>query len=243
MINSLYLRKTMINLSITGADNNTNINELAALSQKYPQLELAVLYFPEKENIQRNPGVAWRQEFFKTIKKENTALHLCGKGVFDAILSKSFTSSKELKEFAQTSRIQININARHDIFTHNEIHTVYEKLLGEGFELILQYHERSRHWILPFIEKHTPQKVNILLDASLGKGITPKEFTAPKEVLELSYPIGFAGGLNPDNIELAHSQVKSLGISNYWLDLESGVRTDNEFDMSKAYSLCRKVLE
>lgn len=231
----------MIRLSITGADNNTKINELTQLSEKHYGLELALLYFPEKENQNRNPGQTFRDEFFNQIKKENTALHLCGKKVFEEILSPYFTSTNVFKELQKASRLQLNINARFDLFSKLEIHTIYEKLLNEGFELILQYHTRSEHWILDFIEKRNNEKINILLDSSLGKGVYCENFVIPPPLMGYNYPLGFAGGLNENNIAHAHEQIKKLNLKSYWLDLESGVRTKNEFDMSKATALCEKV--
>lgn len=231
----------MIRLSITGADNNTSVKDLNQLSEKYPDLELALLYFPEKENHNRNPGQAFRDDFFNQIKKENTALHLCGKNVFDVVLSPSFTSTDIFKELKKASRLQLNINARFDLFSKQDIHTIYEKLLDEGFDLILQYHTRSEHWILDFIEKRNNEKINILLDSSLGRGVYCENFAVPSTLIGYNYPLGFAGGLNESNIAHAHEQIKKLNINHYWLDLESGVRTKNEFDMVKATALCEKV--
>lgn len=231
----------MFKLSITGADNLVPVADLKQMVQAYPSLELAVLYFPEKENQARNPGVEWRNEFFETIPKENTAIHLCGKDVFDTILSADFATSSVFQELKKTERIQININARKDIFSHEDIQQIYTILLQHGFTLILQYHERSKDWILPYITPKHLDNVHILLDASLGKGVTPDTFEVPEELKALNYPIGFAGGLNPENIGRVYAQVKPLHLTRYWLDLESGARTDNLFDMYKAYQLSKTV--
>jgi phosphoribosylanthranilate isomerase len=54
--------------------------------------------------------------------------------------------------------------------------------------------------------------------------------------------MGFAGGLGPDNIaELARYVTESMGDSDgpTWLDMESGVRTDDRLDLAKV----RAVLE
>lgn len=232
----------MFKLSITGADNLVDVNQLKNLVNQYPDLELAILYFPEKENINRNPGFIWRLNFFDNIPKNNTAIHLCGEKVFNIILSNEFETTLLFKELQKTQRIQININARKDIFNNEDIHKIYKKLLSHGFEIILQYHERSKFWILPFLNDNASNKIHILLDSSLGKGIAPEKFTIPEELIQFNLPIGFAGGLNPQNIDVIHEQIKLFNLANYWLDLESGVRTDNNFDMHKAQLLCEKVL-
>lgn len=233
----------MFKLSITGADNLVSVADLKQMVQTYPSLELAVLYFPEKENQPRNPGLEWRNHFFDQIPKENTAIHLCGKDVFDTILSEDFETSSLFEELKKTERIQININARKNIFSHADIQHIYTKLLNHDFRLILQYHERSKEWILPYITQKNLENVHILLDSSLGKGVTPDTFEVPIELKNLNYPIGFAGGLNPDNIRKVYHQVKPLNLLRYWLDLESGARTDNLFDINKAYQLCQTIFD
>lgn len=231
----------MFKLSITGADNLVPTQKLKEMVDQFPQLELAILYFPEKENQERNPGIEWRNDFFSIIPKENTAIHLCGQEVFETILSNTFESSQLFSELKKTARIQININARKNIFSIEDIQKIYTILLKNDFELILQYHERSKEWILPYIQGKHLNNVNILLDASLGKGIAPEKFLLPIELQSLGYPIGFAGGLNPDNINIIHKQVKLFNLPQYWLDLESGCRTHNEFDLQKAQQLCESV--
>jgi phosphoribosylanthranilate isomerase len=220
-------------------DNHVRIQSLHDLIQKFPLLELGILYFPEKENDPRNPGSAWRKEFFSTIPKKNTAIHLCGKNVFETILSASFSQSPLFLELQKAQRIQLNINARYDLFEHQSIHQIYSTLLEYGFTIILQYHQRSQSWILPFLEKNKEHpNIHLLLDSSLGRGVVVEKFEIPQELLSFDYPIAFAGGINPYNIQQIYSQVQKLQLPNYGLDLESGARTHNEFDLEKVDILC-----
>lgn len=228
----------MFKLSITGPDNLVKQESLKLLTDKYSNLEFALLYFPEKENQNRNPGVEWRNKFFSIIPKKNTAIHLCGKEVFDTILSEEFEKSQLFTELKKANRIQININARKDIFTHKEVQSIYSILLSYHFTLILQYHERSKDWILPYIKNNSVENIHVLLDSSLGKGIAPKEFTFPEDLKNINCPIGFAGGFNPENIKNFHEQIKQFKLSKYWLDLETGSRTNDIFDIKKAENLC-----
>lgn len=228
----------MSKLSITGADDKVSIEALKKLAKRYPFLEHALLYFPEKEGAPRNPSKSWRQKFLKTIPKNQTAIHLCGEEAFNCIVDSHFKNSEFFNELKQYGRIQLNINARKDIFSHQFIHDVYNILLENNFKIILQYHERSKDWILPFLENYQGNNVDILLDASLGRGVTPSEFTIPEELKKYSYLIGIAGGINPDNIQKVHSDVKAMNITSYYLDLESGVRVNNEYDVRSAELLC-----
>lgn len=236
----------MFKLSITGSDNEVNIKDLQSLALEYPQLELAILYLPEKENQARNPGKSWRDEFFSLVPNSQTAIHLCGGSCFNTILNDDFEDSELFIELKKTQRIQMNINARKKIFNNFEIYKIYSKLLKHNFTLILQYHERSQEWIIPYIEnvedKHK-QNIHILLDSSLGKGVSPDNFSVPEELKTLNYPIGFAGGLNPENISSYYHSIKNFDLPAYWLDLESGSRTENKFDMLKAKELCKITFE
>lgn len=53
---------------------------------------------------------------------------------------------------------------------------------------------------------------------------------------------GFAGGLNPENILERKEEIDILWEKDYWLDMESGVRTDDWFDLDKVEDICKKVL-
>jgi hypothetical protein len=47
--------------------------------------------------------------------------------------------------------------------------------------------------------------------------------------------------LNPDNIEEQNAAIASTG--RYWLDMESGVRTDDWLDLDKCESVCRSLFK
>lgn len=229
-------------LSITGSDNQTSISELNSFHDKNLHVELGLLYYPEKEGTPRNPTFEWRERFFNMIDKNHIALHLCGEEIFRSILSQGFEQSSTAQEFKKANRIQININARKSIFTHEEIHEVYSKLIKIGCRLIIQYNDTSKAWILPFLESNTNllNHIDMLLDSSLGKGIVASDFFIPQELQQYSFKYGFAGGISIENIENIHNKVRLLGVE-YWLDLESGARTNNVFDLEKAYKLSSLV--
>jgi phosphoribosylanthranilate isomerase len=227
----------LTHISITGADNNTSVGELVDISQDFPYVEWGLLYFPEKEGAKRNPTKDWRHQFLENIPKEKTAIHLCGDEVFRQILSQEFDSSELKNELARFGRIQLNINARKlkNLFTDDEINQIYEKLLACNFHIIAQYNHISENAINRFINTHNVdyKYFDILLDSSLGKGVSPDTWSVPKG-LSKEANLGFAGGLNPENIFDNYTKINSITKNKYWLDLESGARTDNEFDLKKA---------
>ena len=76
------------------------------------------------------------------------------------------------------------------------------------------------------VDKFSDIGVSQLYDVSAGRGLVPESF--PKHP---GYMVGFAGGINPDNVE---EYLKNINCNaDYWIDMESGVRTDNKLDLDK----------
>lgn len=80
--------------------------------------------------------------------------------------------------------------------------------------------------------------MHVLLDESRGKGVAPASWSVPAQYGELPMYVGFAGGIGPDNTQSVLNQVRSL-MRPYWIDMETGVRTDNAFDAKKVEAVLR----
>lgn len=220
-------------VSITGADNRTDISELRCMALRFPFVEWAVLY-GAKPGTPRNPDSAWREAFFGIDMPCSKAVHLCGSEAFVDLLKGALP-----KELRQAGRLQLNINARRTEFSHGEVLSVYRSALAQWPSVILQLHETTRAPILDFLSGLSQAdfaRTHILLDESRGKGIAPSEHTIPQGI-EASF-CGFAGGLGPDNTSAVLPELLRTG-RRLWIDMESGVRTDNNLDLAKV----RRVLE
>jgi hypothetical protein len=221
-------------ISLTGADDNVSLSALAQLSKEHPFVEWALLYVPHNEGAPRNPSREWRLAFFNAQLPGYSAVHLCGRRAFEELLAGVLP-----KELLLADRLQLNINARKQDFTDSQVLEVFRQALELGPDVILQYHEGTAAVIRTFLLELPPSakpRVHILMDESKGTGKVLSSAALPPE-LERMY-CGFAGGLGPDNIEWALS-LMDKGEQRYWADMESGIRTDNEFDIEKA----RRVLE
>jgi phosphoribosylanthranilate isomerase len=76
----------------------------------------------------------------------------------------------------------------------------------------------------------------VLFDESAGRGISPDSWDAPLP----GHFCGYAGGMNPDNVEANIKMIEKVAAGHTtWIDMESGVRTNDRFDLGKM----RKVLE
>lgn len=224
-------------VSLTGADDHVAPEALAALSVQYPFVEWAILYFPEKDGTPRNPSAPWREKFL-ALDLTYTAVHLCGTRVFQALLDPELAHSV-ISDLSRYRRIQLNINARRPEFTDEEVLAIYRTLHGAGLRLILQHHAGSERVIEQFLyelDEEGMKRVDILFDASKGTGQRPDTWPAPHR---FNLFCGYAGGLGPDVLEAELPKIKAAVAQSrrdlpYWIDMESGIRTDNVFDLEKA---------
>ncbi|MDD2863045.1 MAG: hypothetical protein PHI71_18520, partial [Acidiphilium sp.] len=231
-------------VSLTGADDHVAPEALAALSAQYPLAEWAILVFPEKEGTPRNPSAQWREKFL-SLELPHTAAHLCGTQIFRE-LSTPETAKVRIAELSRYGRVQLNINARRPEFTDDEVLSIYRKLLDAGLHLILQHHDGSWRVIQKFVADAAPEslsRIALLYDASKGTGKRP-EFWPPMSTVG-SVPLfcGYAGGLGPDVLDEELPRIREAATAwrdlPFWIDMESGVRTNNEFDLSKAETVLR----
>lgn len=225
-------------VSITGADDAVNITDLAELGAQFPFVEWALLYVPGKEGEPRNPLRSWRRAFFDAKVPGRNAVHLCGRLAFEELLSDRLPT-----EILQANRLQLNVNARRMDFTPEEVSRIYIKALDLGPDIILQFHEGSEDAIsrtLPVASVKQSSKVHILLDGSRGKGVLPSAWAVPQSVAP--FYCGFAGGLGPDTVAAVVPLLEAMG-RRFWIDMETGIRTDNQFDLVKVRAVLESVNE
>ncbi len=218
-------------VSLTGADDHTPVERLVELTCRFPFVEWAVLYTPHNEGAPRNPTAAWRERFFADLAS-HSAVHLCGSLAFEQLLAGSLAA-----DLLGARRLQLNINARRVEFTDAQVLEVFARALDVCPAIILQYHEQSA----PVIERYVAGlgavdqgRVHVLMDASRGTGKAPDQWRWPS-AFESAY-VGFAGGLGPQNTAATVEVLRPFGRP-FWVDMESGVRTDNRFDLHKAASV------
>ena len=215
--------------SITGADDAVNPENLAAISAEFPFVEWAVLLLPARMGEKRFPAKNWILAFSQAMKGLNTALHLCDDGFLKFIDG----DAAVLSLMSGFSRIQLNLK-------FGDVEGKYdpEKLLTQvrehrQWQFIIQY-TPDKAGLLPLL-KDIPNHA-VLFDASAGRGLLPQKWDPPLP----GHFCGYAGGLAPDNLEENLRLIEKAAQGHKtWIDMESGVRTADRFDIPKA----RKVLE
>lgn len=78
--------------------------------------------------------------------------------------------------------------------------------------------------------------VDWLFDRSAGEGRAPGEWPQHPGGDRM---IGYAGGIGPGNVAGVLKQIAATGP--YWIDMESGVRTDDWLNLDKVEAVCRAV--
>jgi hypothetical protein len=159
---------------------------------------------------------------------------------------------------------QLNINARRQDFTPECVHQVYNRFFEHGKGMILQMHDDSRETVHAWLQDKVRgfdlhqfadrlHNLRLLYDQSRGTGTAPKlwpDSTQVAQFPEYRLERRYAGGVNEDNVleiiaGISQARASDDGVvgasRHYILDLESGARTDNEFDLDKVDRILYKV--
>lgn len=199
-------------ITFTGVDSETDLERVLDLSQRFP-LEWGMLFSPDRQD--KEP----RYPDYETIEKMRAlpvakSAHLCG-GYSKMVMAGDHLPL-DLTNFA---RVQVN--------SRKPDPAAIVKFAAPRFITpIMQTRE------LDFPED---KGVAILFDRSGGHGTTPDAW--PKHPSKRL--VGYAGGINPDNIEDVLATVDSSGP--YWLDMETGIRTNDYLDLDKCEAVARAV--
>jgi len=217
---------------IAGVDNQTSIEELERLTEKYPFVEWGVLFSKHKMGTKRYPDLDYIHRLTKAEVGEMSA-HFCG------AYPREILEKRDISEAAYWGSYFDSIQLNYNFSRSNK--RSWENLLmlvdNVATDVILQYNRSNAPHLKnkSFLEQS--DHVRFLYDASGGRGTEIKHIENP---LWENYT-GYAGGINADNVNTICrkiSKVKSNRI--VWIDLESGARDEyNNFDITKA----EKILE
>lgn len=211
----------MIGLTLTGADERTPIAELIRLADA--GVEIGILYTHSPDGRNRYPSWDWIEAAVATLGSR-AAIHVCGARAREEGVG-GFLS----RVLERVGRIQVNgyvsVYALPAYCASQSKHTI-----------ITQHTERNAGLALLDVHHHS-----LLVDASGGRGILPGKWERPVT----PKAVGFAGGLTPENLaaELPKIAAAAGGAAGTWVDMESGLRTDDWFDVAKAWECVRIVRE
>ncbi len=222
-------------VTITGADDNISVYSLVGISKAYPFVEWGILFSPKRENTSRYPSLEWinkLSEVSKIVGKENLKLcsHLCGDYSLETIIKGTANSYVDRLKKATIifDRCQLNFNSQKTPVDYELFSSLLNKRISET---IIQYNKANYDLCKTLIKDYSKtNSISFLYDGSGGRGVLPKEWSG----VVPNHFTGYAGGLNPDNLEEALINIsKSVGDNEIWIDTETGVRTDDKLDLDK----------
>lgn len=207
-------------ITFTGVDEMTDPDELIALHREYP-VEFGILV-GGKAYKKRYPSHEFISAFLKHTANAglNLSLHLCVDFAKNANTHGAILNAPPWQtQLDCIKRMQINA-----LWYNSD--TLAEMAARLNVQIIKQHREG------PFSE----QQVGLVQvhDCSGGRGVVAVDRPRQPSYIEL---VGYAGGLNPHNVKKENARIEAC---NYWLDMESGVRDENDLF---AVEKCRKVCE
>ena len=214
--------------SITGADDAVNVADLTEIAQEFPFVEWAILLLRARAGLPRFPTASWIEDFTARTQGQNMAMHLCD----DAFLGFIDKDPQVLDLMKGFQRIQLNLKFGDVEGKYDPAALVARVKESPRHQFILQY-TREKQGLLPLFRDVANHAV--LFDASAGRGISPDKWDAPLA----GHFCGYAGGLNPDNVAENLQEIARVAAGHEtWIDMETGVRTGDRFDLEKV----RRVL-
>lgn len=207
-------------IAFTGVDRLGVLPGLKSLSARYP-IEWGVLVDPDQEDKSLFPDAATRKMLLAE-PDLRWAAHICGAGARDIVAAPLTT----VVEVTGVQRVQLNHSFAGSAPNHVEAARDYGRRMG--VRTVLQC-----AGAFP-----TESGVDWLYDVSFGTGVRPSDW--PQLNPNGSF-CGYSGGIGPSTVVEILDHIAAPSGALYWIDMESGVRTDGAFDLDKCEAVCRAV--
>lgn len=229
-------------VTITGADDATDIHQLVNLSAEFPFVEWGILVSKSEEGNVRFPSRAWMDRFGEVARARRlkVAMHLCGRWMRELLEGElDWDALPSVARFAQSFQFNINGTAlpQSPAGFFSKLETV--KALRT---FIFQISPASE----PLARLASAKDFNVtgLFDNSGGRGKLPDG--AWPSPLDVPFPMGFAGGLGPDNVLEQLDRINAAcGDKPYatWIDMEGRIRTDDgtRLDLTRVRGVLEQI--
>lgn len=194
-------------ITLTGADERTDIDELRQFAARFPEVELGLLYTLTPEGRPRYPSREWLVTA-ATALSGRVAIHVCGGGARRALLDGHLD---DLTRHAP----RVQVNGRLEVAEAEAL----AKLVGT---LMTQHNGTNAQLLRVRAPNHA-----LLIDASGGRGVSPDAWLPP----ETDKLIGFAGGMGPDNLVDEYRRIEPVARPGAWSDMEGKLRANDWFSM------------
>jgi hypothetical protein len=208
-------------IAFTGVDRLDLLPGMLRLSARYP-IEWGVLVDPDQEDKALFPDAATRDGLLAA-RELRWAAHVCGAAARSIVADPMAAPLAP----AGVQRVQVNHGFQGSDAAQVAAVRAYGRRLG--VRTVLQS------------QGDFPAEVGVdwLFDVSFGTGVRPDRWPAPPAD---DGPFGgYSGGIGPDTVGDILARIAAPEGALYWIDMESGVRTDGAFDLAKCEAVCRAV--
>lgn len=227
--------KNLSLISFVGVDIHTNLDEIAKFNSPIP-CEWSVLYSDSKSKTAhtRYPEMSVCKDFLEWGEEKDvlTSIHLCGE-----VIQRYLNRDQDVMDMCDIAKgIQLNLNIAafpdHEKLADDILNLVNTR----NHKVILQMNKTKEKFMGVFLGK-AKTRVRVLHDGSGGFGREIENVKAPNP----NHFTGYAGGIKPENVKKIVDLIEKENPNNekYYIDMESGVRTDNIFSLEK----CRQVIQ
>lgn len=213
--------------TLTGVDEKTSFDWIVSTAAAYPFAEFGVLFsMTPEDKDDRYPPREFVDRFADAMAgtKVRTALHICGRAVNSFV-----DGDADVRALAaRFGRVQINFNLARAPFAVADL----DEAISSVVHPVITQHFPSNADVSRLV---TAPNHHVLFDASGGNG---RRGDGWPERVAGKY-MGYAGGFGPETIEIdvMEAELHSAG-RDYWIDMESRIRTDGLLDLRK----CETVL-
>lgn len=223
-------------VTITGADDSTDIQWMSEIQKQYPFVEWGILVSQNQIGNYRFPSPCWLEQLLEIQHQLKTSIHVCGRWVREICTGNwSHLIRSVGPNMKKAQRIQLNF--------HQYVHKIDQQFFKSAHIEI-----QNNNWQLIFQidgvndELLTQARLNNLnavplYDLSSGAGILPLEWPQQSDGIYT----GYAGGLGPQNVLDQINRIKNVANGHIWIDMETRVRTDDDSKLDE--ELVESVLE
>jgi hypothetical protein len=228
---------TVQSVTITGADDNVDPEQLVRLTEQFPIVEWGILFSATRAGTPRYPSREWVEALLK-VRRGHQGLrlsaHLCGSLTRNFLggLGSLPTDWAPAVHTGRFGRLQLNgwgtCHVAADAYRALRVLGWVQIILQSGSEEVLGRDCADAEWI--------GRNAQVLFDASGGTGKAPTSWPSTVGFERL----GFAGGINPSNVR---GVIDALGTrAPYWIDMESGVRdAADRLDLNAVFDVLQQA--
>jgi hypothetical protein len=214
------MKQTPLFIAFTGADDPDLAEDMVRLSARYP-IEWGMLLDEAQEGRPLFPDCGARGTLLAT-KGLRWAAHVCGEQA-RRIANDPGSATIDLQGF---TRVQVNhgFSGSDASQIGNAIAFGRQRGLRAMLQCLDEFPEEAR--------------LDWLYDVSFGMGNRPTRW--PVLPVDGAF-CGYSGGIGPATVTEILERIDAPAGSSYFIDMESGVRTDGHFDLNKCEQVCLAV--